>query len=143
MPAGCICGSGGWIRIPAPGVSPETASGLQLDAGLDAVASEAGNTSNLDEHRLAFINLVGGSQSLADGQRVQYRFDAPRGAPAGAYVTALEGDPDLYAWMQRRSGERAVTLHGTGVTLEGAVRWDTDSKVGKCAYIILDVNPEQ
>ena len=82
------------------------------------VADEAGNVSILDEHSLAFTNLVGGSQSLADGQRAQYRFEVRQDAFAGAYVAALGGDPDLYVWMPRHAFRPSHFSNGTGTVDE-------------------------
>jgi hypothetical protein len=65
------------------------------------VADSAGNISALDKRALAYTNLVGESQSLANGQRTQYRFAMDQGKIAAFYVTALAGDPDLYVWQPR------------------------------------------
>ena len=58
----------------------------------------AGNVSRLDEGSLVFVNRVDGSQTLADGQRVQYRGAVEQNAWAVAVLTTLAGDPDMYIW---------------------------------------------
>jgi len=68
-------------------------------------ADMAWNISALDQSSLAFTNLVQGSQFLADGERVQYRFRLLRGDQAIFGAATLTGDPDLYVW-QPRSGFR-------------------------------------
>jgi uncharacterized repeat protein (TIGR01451 family) len=62
------------------------------------VSDEASNVSILDEGTLEFTNLMSDSQSLEDGGRVQYRFDLHEGEEMTLTLTALDGDPDLYAW---------------------------------------------
>ncbi len=67
------------------------------------VADAAKNTSALSEASLAFINRVDGAQTLADGQRVQYRGAIANGALALGYLTTVSGDPDLYIWGPRNA----------------------------------------
>jgi len=56
------------------------------------------NVSSLTESSLEFTNYIGGSQSLAAGQRVQYRFHLRPGDLALFTLIASKGDPDLYLW---------------------------------------------
>ena len=58
------------------------------------VANAAGNVSVLDKHGLVFVNRIDSSQTLADGQRVQYRGNLKQG-------TWIAGRPDDAV---RRSG---------------------------------------
>jgi uncharacterized repeat protein (TIGR01451 family) len=62
------------------------------------VADRSRNVSLLDEHGLAYTNLIGDSHTLPDGGRAQYRFDMTPGDLVAFYVTNLAGDPDLYVW---------------------------------------------
>ena len=65
------------------------------------VADGARNISSLDEHSMVFVNRLDGNQSLADGQRVQYRGDLDEGTWISGLLTTVSGDPDLYVWRPR------------------------------------------
>ena len=115
MSAGCICGSGRRTRPPATGSWPTAVVGSTIrrrspgrcrrargsDTSERWVADAAGNVSVLDEHGLVFVNRLDGSQTLADGQRVQYRGDLNKGTWIAAVLTTLSGDPDMYVWRPR------------------------------------------
>ncbi len=67
------------------------------------VADDTGNVSTLDEHSLGFVNRIDGPQSLADGQRVQYRGFIDYGTWVLAVLKTVVGDPDLYVWRPHNS----------------------------------------
>jgi uncharacterized repeat protein (TIGR01451 family) len=69
------------------------------------VADAAGNISPLTELNLVPVNRMDAKQSLAAGERVQYRGFASRDAVVELVLTTLSGDPDMYAWIPR-SGNR-------------------------------------
>ena len=95
-----VAGSSGWIDYT------ETYT-WTLSAGQGVrylgvwVADSSHNISTLDEHGLVFVNSFDGSQTLADGQRVQYRGDLDEGAWLAGILTTISGDPDIYAWKPR------------------------------------------
>lgn len=95
-----VAGSSGWIDYT------ETYT-WTLSAGQGVrylgvwVADRARNISTLDEHSMVFVNRLDGSQTLADGQRVQYRGDLEEGTWLAGLLTTVSGDPDLYAWKPR------------------------------------------
>jgi hypothetical protein len=62
------------------------------------LADAIGNVSVLDSRGLAFINVLGSRQSLADGQRIQYRFPLGAGNMAVFNAVTQEGNADLYVW---------------------------------------------
>ena len=62
------------------------------------VADAAGNVSTLDEHSLEFVNRMDTSQTLADGQRVQYRGQVEGGEFVTIDLTTVSGDPDMFIW---------------------------------------------
>jgi uncharacterized repeat protein (TIGR01451 family) len=65
------------------------------------VADQAHNVSTLDERSLVFVNRIDGNQTLANGQRVQYRGDIGQGTWLVAALKTVSGDPDMYAWKPR------------------------------------------
>jgi hypothetical protein len=67
------------------------------------VADAAGNVSTLDENSLISVNRMDGSQSLADGERVQYRGYIEEGMELMIGLKTVSGDPDLYAWRPRNA----------------------------------------
>jgi len=67
------------------------------------VADAAGNVSPLDEHSLGFVNRIDGPQSLADGQRVQYRGFVDAGTWVLGVLKTVAGDPDMYVWQPHSS----------------------------------------
>ncbi|MBU1879076.1 MAG: DUF11 domain-containing protein, partial [Chloroflexi bacterium] len=108
------------------------------------VADGARNVSLLDENSLAFTNLVGGSQALVAGQRVQYRFDLRAGALTAFYVTAQAGDPDLYVWNPLNAFRPNYYSNGPGGagTVDEVIQWLDEEglylvevqAVGDCQY---------
>jgi hypothetical protein len=79
------------------------------------VADAAGNVSALGRSSLAFTNLLQGSQFLADGERVQYRFNLLRSDQAIFGAAALAGDPSLYVWQPRNGFRPDYAAAGAGV----------------------------
>jgi hypothetical protein len=77
------------------------------------VADAANNVSALTEASLTFVNLVDGAQTLADGERVQYRGFVERGAWALVRLTTLAGDPDLYIWRPRNAFRPDLSAEAT------------------------------
>jgi uncharacterized repeat protein (TIGR01451 family) len=65
------------------------------------VGDGSGNISSLSEESLAFVNRYDGPQTLADGQRVQYRGFFEEGAEIMEALKTLSGDPDMYIWKPR------------------------------------------
>jgi hypothetical protein len=76
---------------------------------------EAWNISSLDQSSLAFTNLLQGSQFLAGGERVQYRFQLLRSEQAIFGAAALIGDPNLYVWQPRNGFRPDYAAAGIGV----------------------------
>ncbi len=62
------------------------------------VADSAGNVSTLDEDALVFVNRLDGPQTLADGERVQYRGYIQEGSWVLAVLKTISGDPDMFVW---------------------------------------------
>jgi uncharacterized repeat protein (TIGR01451 family) len=65
------------------------------------VADSAGNVSILNELSLPWVNRMDASQSLAAGERVQYRGIAVEGMLIDVTLMTLSGDPDMYVWKPR------------------------------------------
>jgi len=78
------------------------------------VADAAWNISALDQSSLAFTNLLQGSQFLAGGERVQYRFRLLRSDLAIFGAAALMGDPNLYVWQPRNGFRPDYAAAGSG-----------------------------
>jgi hypothetical protein len=99
------------------------------------VADTAGNVSTLQETAMPFVNRVGGSQTLADGQRIQYRALLDAGSVVWASLKTMSGDPDLYAWGPRNGfwPDRAANA-----TLQpgGSEELATDAASGDGRYMI-------
>ena len=100
--------TGDWIQASSSGwISYTETYTWTLSAGQGVrylgvwVADPALNISILDEHDLVFVNRIDGNQTLADGQRVQYRGDLEEGTWLAGLLTTIYGDPDLYAWRPR------------------------------------------
>jgi hypothetical protein len=103
-------GSGEWVVAQDSGWLPYRQTytwTLSAGAGVRVVgawvADGAGNVSRMWELSTAYTNLMGGTQSLADGQRHQYRLQMDRGNLALYNLLALQGDPDLYVWNPRQA----------------------------------------
>jgi uncharacterized repeat protein (TIGR01451 family) len=102
--------NGDWVVVGDSGwraYQPEATWTLSPGAGVKHlgawVADGAGNVSTLDEHGLAFTNLLARDQALADGLRHQYRFDLDTGNLVIYNLAALAGDPDMYVWSPRHA----------------------------------------
>ncbi len=102
--------TGDWIEVRSSGwIDYSETYTWTLSAGhgvryLGAwVADQAYNVSTLDEHNMIFVNRLDGNQTLADGQRVQYRGDIEEGTWLAGLLTTVTGDPDLYAWGPRNA----------------------------------------
>ena len=95
-----VAANSGWISY-SPNYTWTLSSGQGVKYLGVWVADAAGNISVLDEGSLAFVNRSDGSQTLANGQRVQYRGDLERGNWIIAVLTTLAGDPDMYIWRPR------------------------------------------
>ena len=78
------------------------------------VADAVWNVSTLESHSLAFTNLLESRQSLADGQRIQYRFPLGHRQLAVFNVVSHEGNADLYAWDPRSGFRPQYAATGTG-----------------------------
>ena len=78
------------------------------------LADEAWNVSSLDRRSLTFTNLMGNSQFLAAGQRIQYRFPLQPVSLAVFNVIAKEGNPDLYVWQPYSGFLPHYSATGTG-----------------------------
>jgi len=78
------------------------------------LADAAWNVSALDRSSLTFTNLVESSQSLADGQRIQYRFPLRPVRLAIFNAVAHEGNPDIYVWQPRSGCRPHYSANGTG-----------------------------
>ena len=63
------------------------------------LADAAWNVSVLDYRSLAFTNLLGSRQALADGERIQYRLPLRAGNLAVFNAIAHDGNPDIYVWQ--------------------------------------------
>ena len=114
-------GSGAWAAVQESGWVPYIASFPWTLSEGDGVkylgiwlADAAGNVSTLDSRGLAFTNVLGSRQSLADGQRIQYRF--PLGAGNMAVFNAIthEGNADLYVWQPGNGFRPQYAASGTG-----------------------------
>ena len=78
------------------------------------LADAAWNVSVLDHNSLAYTNLLGSRQALADGERVQYRFTLRTGNLAVFNAVAHEGNPDLYVWQPYSGFRPHYSATGTG-----------------------------
>jgi hypothetical protein len=97
--------NGAWTPVQSLGwIDLQTTYTATLTAGLGVryigvwVRDAAGNISTLDDGGMILVNRGDGSQTLADGQRVQYRGSLEPDAWIVALLTTLTGDPDLYIW---------------------------------------------
>ena len=63
------------------------------------MADAAWNISTMDQRNLAFTNYLARSQTLSDGQRIQYRFPLFHGQLALFNLVTHEGNFDLYVWQ--------------------------------------------
>ena len=70
--------------------------------------------SALDSRGLAFTNVLGSRQSLADGQRIQYRFPMGAGNLAVFNAVTHEGNADLYVWQPGSGFRPQYAASGTG-----------------------------
>ena len=100
--------TGDWIIAQNSGWTPYAAATMwTLAAGQGVhylavwVADAAGNVSPLTELNLVPVNRMDAKQSLAAGERVQYRGSARQGEFVELVLTTLSGDPDMYAWTPR------------------------------------------
>lgn len=78
------------------------------------LADAAGNVSVLDSRGLAFTNVLSSRQSLADGQRIQYRFPLGAGNMAVFNAVTHEGNADLYVWRPGSGFRPQYAASGTG-----------------------------
>ncbi|MEZ4583948.1 MAG: hypothetical protein R3A10_20315 [Caldilineaceae bacterium] len=93
-----VRGESGWTTF-----SPTVNWTLSADAGVKYVgvwlADAAGNVSTLRAESLVFANVLEGAPSLADGERVQYRFPLDTHELAIFNLIAVAGNPNLYVWQ--------------------------------------------
>ncbi|MEZ4716980.1 MAG: hypothetical protein R2851_12980 [Caldilineaceae bacterium] len=93
-----VRGESGWTPF-----SPTVNWTLSADAGVKYVgvwlADAAGNVSTLRAESLVFANVLEGAPSLADGERVQYRFPLDTHELAIFNLIAVAGNPNLYVWQ--------------------------------------------
>ena len=78
------------------------------------LADASGNVSVLDSRGLAFTNVLSSRQSLADGQRIQYRFPLGAGNMAVFNAVTHEGNADLYVWQPGNGFRPQYAASGTG-----------------------------
>lgn len=115
-------GGGTWVIAQESGWRPYAASYPWTLSPGDGVkylgvwlADAVGNVSVLDSRGLAFTNLLNSRQSLAAGQRIQYRFPLYRGELAVWNVIAHQGNPDLYVWQPWSGFRPHYSATGTGL----------------------------
>jgi hypothetical protein len=126
--AGCTCwestlsATGTWTAVQESGwlpFSPSHSWTLTQGDGIRYLgvwlADKAGNVSILDSSGLASTNLLEDSQSLPDGQRIQYRFPLrPRELAIFSLLTRA-GNADLYAWQPANGWRADHAATGTGL----------------------------
>ena len=78
------------------------------------LADAEGNVTVLDFKSLALTNLLEGSQTLTDGQRIQYRFPLRIRDLAIFGLEARSGDPNLYIWQPANGWRPDFAADGTG-----------------------------
>ena len=92
-----VARSSGWIDY-SPSYSWTLSAGQGVKYLGAWVADASGNVSVFDEAGMCAVNRVDDTQTLAAGQRIQYRGDEEQGTLVIAYLTTVTGDPDIYAW---------------------------------------------
>ena len=110
-----------WVVAQESGWLPYSASHPWTLSESDGVkylgvwlADVAGNVSTLERRSMAFTNLMGPRQFLADGQRIQYRFRLGHRQLAVFNAVAHEGNPDLYVWQPFSGFRPQYAATGTG-----------------------------
>ena len=112
---------GAWMAAQESGWLPYAASYPWTLSEGDGVkylavwlADASGNVSVLDSRGLAFTNVLSSRQSLADGQRIQYRFPMGAGNMAVFNAVTHEGNADLYVWQPGSGFRPQYAASGTG-----------------------------
>jgi hypothetical protein len=117
-----LSATGTWAAVQDSGWLPFSPSQpwiLSPDGGVKYLgvwlADKAGNVSILESGSLASTNLLEGSQSLPDGQRIQYRFPLRPGELAIFNLVTRSGNSDLYAWQPANGWRPDYAATGTGL----------------------------